>query len=481
MKVIRILVTSLMIVFCVCACCLPTFALTVSGNLFDQSVSSGVPHISSINDMYIEWKGITSITDAHTPYSYAPHNVISGEIGHPEEVTLDPFVKFDESVDYYYIKGVDSLTAPQNEMYYMQNRPVNSTLYKIDLNGVDEPGFAGTYGSKAYGYPYNERYVWLRYWDHNFLLSDYKPNGVVLSCDSYYLNAQLMRPDYYERGLSFLGYGGIVLTGLTSSSYYDLAYYDFSCTVVDVDFNEYVFTSSNHVDINDSGEAALPLIPLDVIQKLTVNDSGNYYLEVKYLKDIVIEYELADVQVPATSSTDTSFTFRCIYDIIAGDKGRYETGSSSYYDNFDLLAEAWHRRILKTSEAYETGYNDGYNAGYNIGYDSGYDAGVASVPPNDDGSYDEGYKIGYRSGYLEGQKDPTQALRDEIYDHGFRDGMTAGINQATMNMDFTTWLGHSVSGFMDFTIFSNITIGGILYVCIAIGLVLAFLKIFAGG
>lgn len=48
------------------------------------------------------------------------------------------------------------------------------------------------------------------------------------------------------------------------------------------------------------------------------------------------------------------------------------------------------------------------------------------------------------------------------------------------NFDFTEWLA-SAFGFLDVELFGNFTIGGLLAVVIGISLLLAFLKIFAGG
>lgn len=49
------------------------------------------------------------------------------------------------------------------------------------------------------------------------------------------------------------------------------------------------------------------------------------------------------------------------------------------------------------------------------------------------------------------------------------------------NVNFTSWISTAVSGFLTPEILPGVSIGGILIVCIAIPLLLAFLKFFAGG
>lgn len=79
------------------------------------------------------------------------------------------------------------------------------------------------------------------------------------------------------------------------------------------------------------------------------------------------------------------------------------------------------------------------------------------------------YQTGYNNGY------------DDGYNYGYNRGNEIGRVEGIESLDFTGWLAVAVGGFLDFQLFGNITIGGMLAVCVAIGLVMAFLKIFSGG
>lgn len=70
----------------------------------------------------------------------------------------------------------------------------------------------------------------------------------------------------------------------------------------------------------------------------------------------------------------------------------------------------------------------------------------------------------------------------EIYDIAFSQGYNSGISNAeSVWQSFPNFLKNTVGAFLDMNITPNITISGILSVIISIGLVILFLRLFAGG
>lgn len=63
----------------------------------------------------------------------------------------------------------------------------------------------------------------------------------------------------------------------------------------------------------------------------------------------------------------------------------------------------------------------------------------------------------------------------------FVDRSVYGFFPLDSDVNFTSWISTAVSGFLTPEIIPGVSIGGILIVCIAIPLLLAFLKFFAGG
>lgn len=73
------------------------------------------------------------------------------------------------------------------------------------------------------------------------------------------------------------------------------------------------------------------------------------------------------------------------------------------------------------------------------------------------------------------------------YDKGFREGRTKGQKegyikgQASLNIDFTTWISSAVNGFMGFEIFPGISLMSVLSFVISLGLLFLILRFFSGG
>lgn len=158
-----------------------------------------------------------------------------------------------------------------------------------------------------------------------------------------------------------------------------------------------------------------------------------------------------------------------------------------YNDEVYPTIEDWNTKISgavtdgKYQDGYNSGYNDGYSEGtldgYHLGYEPGFTAGKEE-------GYAEGESVGYGEGYTNGEKEgyasgKTEGIK-EGYANGKTDGYSIGFEEATKSMDFTTWIGNAVKGFLDFTLFGNVTLGGMLGVCVAVGCVMLFLKFFAG-
>ena len=68
---------------------------------------------------------------------------------------------------------------------------------------------------------------------------------------------------------------------------------------------------------------------------------------------------------------------------------------------------------------------------------------------------------------------------ESLYHTGYRIGMQNGNGE--FSGDYGGWIATAVGGFMSLEIFPNFTLGGILGVAVAVGLLLMFLKFFAGG
>lgn len=64
------------------------------------------------------------------------------------------------------------------------------------------------------------------------------------------------------------------------------------------------------------------------------------------------------------------------------------------------------------------------------------------------------------------------------YHLGYMNGFGGG---GEFNGDYTSWMATAVGGFLDAEIFPNFTLGGVLGVLVALGLLVMFLKFFAGG
>lgn len=56
-----------------------------------------------------------------------------------------------------------------------------------------------------------------------------------------------------------------------------------------------------------------------------------------------------------------------------------------------------------------------------------------------------------------------------------------GIGNIDNNVDFTGWIANATSGFLNFELMPNFSIGGVLAILVGFSLVILFLKIFAGG
>lgn len=116
-------------------------------------------------------------------------------------------------------------------------------------------------------------------------------------------------------------------------------------------------------------------------------------------------------------------------------------------------------------------YNNAYNSGYNVGLDEGYDDG-----------YDSGYAVGRDAGYELGLNEGFDLGESQGFDRGYQLGFDDGVaSTSSGTVDFTSWLGTAVGGFLNFEIFPGFNMSGILLIIISFSLVMWFLKVFAGG
>lgn len=126
--------------------------------------------------------------------------------------------------------------------------------------------------------------------------------------------------------------------------------------------------------------------------------------------------------------------------------------STTYYYMFDI--------ILSNYSEIEQARQDGYNQGYSVGFEQGYTNGTGSQVVQN--ARDEGYRDGYAAGR---ESTDSGNLGENLL------GDTLSAPMDALN-DFTLY--ESSSGF-------NVTLGLVVGGAICLTLLIAFLKIFAGG
>lgn len=131
----------------------------------------------------------------------------------------------------------------------------------------------------------------------------------------------------------------------------------------------------------------------------------------------------------------------------------------------------------KYNEGYSAGYDEGYAFGESDGYDKGYDSGMGDAElVYDESIFDEGYDAGYSVGYDDAIYDSDVAFNDG-YTLGFQDGQ-ADIIESEGLFSFIT---NSISSIFNMPLGEHFTLGGVLSIAIAIPILIACLKLFAGG
>lgn len=91
--------------------------------------------------------------------------------------------------------------------------------------------------------------------------------------------------------------------------------------------------------------------------------------------------------------------------------------------------------------------------------------------------FQEAYDEGYNYGYVVGSKFAS----DEAYASGYQTGYEEGMQEKDPIKNWGEFALQSVESFMDFEIFPNFPLWGLLAVVVTVPLAITFLKIFAGG
>lgn len=123
--------------------------------------------------------------------------------------------------------------------------------------------------------------------------------------------------------------------------------------------------------------------------------------------------------------------------------------------------------VLTNQESIDQAFDRGYNSGYIQGQNDYKNS--SEFRALIDAAFDEGRQEGYQSGYQSG------------YQEGFDVG-SAESGTVVQNIDNPLlWVTEPVSSFLGMNLGPNINLGVLFLACIAVSLVVIFLKIFAGG
>lgn len=92
----------------------------------------------------------------------------------------------------------------------------------------------------------------------------------------------------------------------------------------------------------------------------------------------------------------------------------------------------------------------------------------------------------FDEGYTSGITDGTEIGFEDGYDYGYDEGLEVGFNQGVSQAPgiwggLGTFLSTTVGAFLEFEFFSGFTVANVLSLIVSVGVVLIFLKIFAGG
>lgn len=244
----------------------------------------------------------------------------------------------------------------------------------------------------------------------------------------------------------------------------DLKFYDFSLSYYDIYENEtfsYDYFSFNGID-DDVITITADYQYIDVYGQYIENSLSLPLLSVTSLN-----------MVGNSTSVSIHKLFKYVYDEIVARDNFVTNQGKIYIDSLDIsFSDTVLSSMYFTSSCYSSDYSD-YNGLYYFLsdwpdiYQNIYDVG------RDEG-YFEGNEVGYENGYTEGYLD--------AYDEARELGFNQGVSQAPaiwggLGEFFTT----SVGGFLEFEFFPGFSVSNVLALIVSVGVVIVFLKIFAGG
>lgn len=229
--------------------------------------------------------------------------------------------------------------------------------------------------------------------------------------------------------------GVIELNGLFKAS--DVQDYLELIDTVDSYYNfaspDYFYLSGSGYYINDENDViSFTDVVCDNIDITSFNVTGNDYMA--SINKVIVNWYNSNEQFENGLESIYFTNFKMQFSMIKDFKSiRYRC---------DLYSS--NRRSSHFQSYIDTlGSSIGYDYGYNDGYDVGYDGG-----------YDEGYERGYNKGFYDAP------------------GIWGNLG---------SFLSTTVGSFLEFEFFNGFTIANVLSLIVSVGVVILFLKIFAGG
>lgn len=482
---------------------IPTFARSNNDLTDGYYYNGGADIIKASNDFTVTFSGINPMSPNGEPYLYVSRDIMTGALTMSSN---DKSNEYKLSYNTYTDRIQTDIGHFEDDNMAIVNsavsRPIYAEWYELNNNISVQTGMGYT-GTDDNLIPIYHRYALLRYVDYCYMYSNFKPTGVTLTCDKMFFSG--------ATATKFnSGFQGVRVQWCTDSKYKDNAEYTFSCTATDTMGKVTHITKTGTISRsrNDIGYDCF-LIP-----EALYTDPRLY--SCCMLTDVIMSVRFSDSCDINTTVSDPSFSYAIYQDVVVGDNG-----TAQNYDNGEIDSKNVRYRdydFMQTRFYTDVQYGNGgnrYQEGYDIGYDKGKQEGlfegeqIGIIKGVQDGykqgqdygyiqgttdGYSNGYKEGKADGYKEGQNNPTEAIKQAHEHIGYLRGqenpsqaqidkytsigIDKGVTQAFENLDFTSFIGTAVSGFLDAEIFGNVTLGGILGVCIALVFVVMFLKFF---
>lgn len=285
--------------------------------------------------------------------------------------------------------------------------------------------------------------------------SDY----VVISNTSFNYQNVTNNPTIGKYGFGFISEDADVayFTG-------DLKFYDFPLSYYDIYENEtftYDYFSFNGID-DDVITITVDYQYIDVFGQYIENSLSLPLLTVTSLN-----------MVGNSTSVSIHKLFKYVYDEIVARDNFVTNQGKIYIDSLDIsFSDTVLTSMYFTSSCYSSDYSD-YNGLYYF---------LSDWPDIYQNIYDEGLDYGYNDGYGEGYDVGITEGYEEGYDEGLDLGYSQGLSQApSVWGGFAQFLTTTVGAFLDFEIIPGLSITNMMTVLLAMVLVVAFLRVYAGG